>query len=166
MVKRRKSSSKAAVPSLPENREVVRIKVTSMGEGGVGKSCLIKRYCEGRFVSRYIATIGVDFGVKPVDIGDYEVRVNFWDLSGHPEFFDVRNEFYKDTQAAMLVFDVTSKKSFESLDSWYREARFFSKFLDLSYQVASTGKPGFFENPGFPVPDCWYGGASIYLEKG
>ena len=102
-------------------REANSIKVTSMGEGGVGKSCLIKRYCEGKFVSRYIATIGIDYGVKPVKVEDLEVRVNFWDLSGHPEFFDVRNEFYKDTQGAMLVYDVTSKKSFKHLADWLDE---------------------------------------------
>lgn len=40
----------------------------------------------------------MDFGVKKVMIDGREVRVNFWDLSGQPEFFEVRNEFYKDTQ--------------------------------------------------------------------
>lgn len=97
-----------------------------MGEGGVGKSCLIKRYCEERFVQRYISTIGVDFGVKPVTIFDYQVKVNFWDLSGHPEFFEVRNEFYKDTQGALLVYDVSSRKSFQALDMWLKEAAKFS----------------------------------------
>ena len=75
-----------------------------------------------QFVSKYIATIGVDFGVRSVTIGGVEVKVNFWDLSGHPEFFDVRNEFYKDTQGAILVYDVGSKRSFESLDGWLKEA--------------------------------------------
>ena len=79
-----------------------RIKIISMGSGGSGKSCLIKRYCEERFVSKYIATIGVDYGVKPATVDGVEVRVNFWDLSGHPEFFEVRNEFYKDAQGAIL----------------------------------------------------------------
>ena len=74
---------------------------------------------------RYIATIGVDYGVKPVKVGDFQVRVNFWDLSGHPEFFEVRNEFYKDTQGAMLVYDVTSKKSFSRLSDWLEEASRF-----------------------------------------
>jgi DnaJ family protein C protein 27 len=59
-----------------------RIKVLSLGSCGSGKSCLIKRYCEERFVSKYITTIGVDYGVKPVQIDGCEVRVNFWDLSG------------------------------------------------------------------------------------
>lgn len=72
-----------------------RIKIISMGAGACGKSCLIKRFCEERFVTKYIATIGVDYGVKPVTVDGIDVRVNFWDLSGHPEFFEVRNEFYK-----------------------------------------------------------------------
>jgi len=101
--------------------KVLRIKVISMGEGGSGKSCLIKRYCEEKFVSKYITTIGVDFGVKSVVIDDTEVKVNFWDLSGHPEFFDVRNEFYKDSQGGILVYDATSRKSFDALDSWMIE---------------------------------------------
>jgi GTPase SAR1 family protein len=42
----------------------LRIKIISMGAPGVGKSCLIKRYCEEKFVSKYIGTIGVDYGVK------------------------------------------------------------------------------------------------------
>ena len=65
-----------------------RIKVLSMGSAGTGKSCLIKRYCEERFVSKYIATIGVDYGVKPVKVDQVDIRVNFWDLSGHKEFFE------------------------------------------------------------------------------
>lgn len=51
-----------------------------------------------QFVSRYISTIGVDFGVKNVKIDGHDISINFWDLSGHPEFFEVRNEFYRDTQ--------------------------------------------------------------------
>lgn len=98
-------------------------KVLSMGSAGAGKSCLIKRYCEERFVSKYIATIGVDYGVKPVTIDRIgEFRINFWDLSGHSEFFEVRNEFYKDTQGCLLVYDVTSRDSFNQLDDWLAEA--------------------------------------------
>ena len=75
-----------------DKSKLIRIKITSLGDGGTGKSCIIKRYCEEKFVSRYISTIGVDFGVKPMEINGYDVKVNFWDLSGHPEFYDVRND--------------------------------------------------------------------------
>merc|ERR1712159_183453 len=102
-------------------RDIVRIKVVSMGEAGVGKSCIIKRYCEEQFVSRYISTIGVDFGVKSVDVNGVETKVNFWDLAGAPEFFEVRNEFYKDTQGAILVYDVSKKVTFDALPAWVKE---------------------------------------------
>ena len=53
--------------------------------------------------------------VKPLVVQDYEVKVNFWDLSGHPEFFEVRNEFYKDTQGIILVYDVSQRITFQAL---------------------------------------------------
>ena len=74
----------------------------------------------------------MDFGVRSVNIDNIEVKVNFWDLSGHPEFFEVRNEFYKDAQGAILVYDVGSKRSFESLDTWLKEsAKFGAKGLKV-----------------------------------
>lgn len=51
-----------------------------------------------QFVSKYISTIGIDYGVKPVTVNGESARINFWDLSGHPDFFEIRNEFYKDSQ--------------------------------------------------------------------
>ena len=60
--------------------------------------------------------------MKSVVVDRAEIKANFWDLSGHPEFFEVRNEFYKDTQGCILVFDVTSRKSFESMEGWIAEA--------------------------------------------
>tara|TARA_B110001452_G_scaffold13058_2_gene10815 strand:+ start:2389 stop:2640 length:252 start_codon:yes stop_codon:yes gene_type:complete len=51
-------------PALPPAKQATRMKVISIGNEGVGKSCLIKRYCEEKFVSKYISTIGVDFGVR------------------------------------------------------------------------------------------------------
>ena len=63
----------------------MRIKLMSMGPAASGKSCLIKRFCEERFVSKYISTIGVDYGVKPYSANGTMVKLNFWDLSGDPE---------------------------------------------------------------------------------
>mmetsp|Transcript_32544 Transcript_32544/g.77231 ORF Transcript_32544/g.77231 Transcript_32544/m.77231 type:complete len:186 (+) Transcript_32544:402-959(+) len=113
--------SSVTVPK-PPRRNVIRIKVISMGDASSGKSCLIKRYCEEKFVQKYISTIGVDFGVKSVVVDSHQVKANFWDLAGGQEYFEVRNEFYRDAQGALLTFDVGSRASFESLDSWVQEA--------------------------------------------
>ncbi|KAG5485522.1 hypothetical protein LSCM1_07608 [Leishmania martiniquensis] len=55
-------------PTLPSSLDYPRIKLLAIGDAGVGKSCVIKRYCEGRFVAKYIPTIGIDFGVKKVAV--------------------------------------------------------------------------------------------------
>eukprot|EP00239_Pterosperma_sp_CCMP1384_P012032 CAMPEP_0197865030 /NCGR_PEP_ID=MMETSP1438-20131217/43430_1 /TAXON_ID=1461541 /ORGANISM="Pterosperma sp., Strain CCMP1384" /LENGTH=250 /DNA_ID=CAMNT_0043483433 /DNA_START=443 /DNA_END=1195 /DNA_ORIENTATION=- len=103
--------------------QVLRIKIISMGDAGTGKSCLIKRYCEEKFVQKYIGTIGVDYGVKAVKMGNVDVRVNLWDLAGSSDYFEVRNEFYRDAQGCLLVYDVTSRASFEALDAWIQEGQ-------------------------------------------
>lgn len=103
----------------------MRIKLISMGDTRVGKSCLIKRFCEDKFVSKYIPTIGVDYGVKPVSFGEHEVRLNLWDLAGPAEYLEVRNEMYKDAQGCLLVYDTTNRASFDMLGSWVEESRKF-----------------------------------------
>ncbi len=114
------ASGELRVP-LQAVQAAARIKVISLGDSGTGKSCLIKRYCEDKFVAKHVATIGIDFGVKPVNVEGSPVRVNFFDFAGGPEYFDIRNEFYKDAQGALLVFDVTSKPTLDALDKWLRE---------------------------------------------
>lgn len=114
----------SATPKASSTRgpRAIRVKVLSVGSENTGKSCLIKRYCEGRFVTKYITTIGVDYGVKPVQVLGHNVKVNFFDTSGGSEYKDIRVEFYGDTQAAVMVYDVTNPKSFADLDSWLEEA--------------------------------------------
>ncbi|XP_065897917.1 dnaJ homolog subfamily C member 27-like [Dysidea avara] len=102
---------------------VIRIKVITLGAAECGKSCLIKRYCEKRFISKYMATIGIDYGVAKVMLDDYEVRVDVFDMAGQPFFYDVRNEFYKDVNGAIVVYDVTNQTSFNALDDWITEFR-------------------------------------------
>lgn len=123
------SSTNGSVTAMPRAppRQYIRIKILSGGDGGSGKSCLIKRYCEQKFVTRYISTIGVDFGVRVVPLPDgKDLKVNFWDLSGQPEFFQVRSEFYANTQGMLLVYDMTSVSSFACLPQWLRECKQFS----------------------------------------
>jgi len=91
------------------------IKILSVGDPEVGKSCLIKRYCEGRFVQRYISTIGIDYGVKKINMQGKKVSVNFFDLSGNSDYTDIRNEFYRDSQGVIMVFETCTKSTFQNL---------------------------------------------------
>ena len=102
---------------------LLRFKIVSLGKVQVGKSCLIKRYCEKRFVSKYMATIGIDYGVTRIRVRNYDIQMNIFDCSGHPLFYEVRNEFYRDVQAILLVFDLSNRRSFEALEYWLWEIR-------------------------------------------
>ncbi|KNE63130.1 small GTP-binding protein domain [Allomyces macrogynus ATCC 38327] len=98
-----------------------RIKIVTLGDAASGKSCLIRRYCERRYTSKYIATIGIDYGLRQVLVRDQPVKVNFWDMAGDRSYFHIRNEFYRDTHGVILTFDVTVKKSFSALETWAKE---------------------------------------------
>ncbi|KAK2156924.1 hypothetical protein LSH36_202g08001 [Paralvinella palmiformis] len=97
--------------------------VVGIGNTGVGKTCLIKHFCESKFTSGYQPTVGVDYGFKIHNVFGKEVRVHLWDLSGGHEYNDVRNELYVGTDAVFLVYDVTDQASFDSLDVWMRELK-------------------------------------------
>lgn len=108
----------------------LRIKIISLGDASSGKSCIIKRYCEKRFVPKYMQTIGIDYGVTKYNDSELDVRVNIFDFAGHPIFYEVRNEFYRDTQGVILVYDVTNRESFRHLDDWLLEMRKFTSDTD------------------------------------
>jgi len=101
-------------------------KVIVLGDGAVGKTSIVHRYVTEKFQKRYNATIGVDILNKTLkitkEITDYEVNLNLWDIGGQEHFKLVRGKFYKQAIAALLIFDVTNKRSFENLNSWVEEA--------------------------------------------
>jgi DnaJ family protein C protein 27 len=102
---------------VPPPKDPFRYKLVVVGEPTTGKTAIVRRWAEDSFNTKYDATIGVDFFAKNVS----GIVLNVWDMSGHPEFFEVRNEFYKDCQGLCLVYDVTQRRTFDALDMWLRE---------------------------------------------
>ena len=76
---------------------------------------LKQRYCEKRFVSRYLPTIGIDYGATRIFVDKREVSIHIFDTSGSPLFAEVRNEFYRDTHGIVLAFDVCRRETFDAL---------------------------------------------------
>ena len=103
--------------------EKVQKKILLLGDGAVGKTSLVHRFVEGVFNERYKATIGVDIFSKNVSTSNGEVELQLWDLSGQAHFSAVRSKFYNKADGALLVFDLTNKKTFENLDSWLDETK-------------------------------------------
>ena len=99
------------------------MKIISIGNQEVGKSCLIKRYCEEKFVERYISTIGIDYGVKKLKIKGQQIAINFFDMSGNEDYKAIRTDFYEGSSGVLMVFDVDNRDSFNSLIHWEDEMK-------------------------------------------
>ena len=92
------------------------------GSFGVGKTSIRRSYFGETFISDHLSTLGADFAVKRVDISDEVVlELQIWDLAGQPGFENLRQRFFKGAAAAFMVFDLTRRETFESLDNWFEQ---------------------------------------------
>jgi len=96
----------------------VALKVVIVGNGGVGKSSMIQRYCRGTFTKDYKKTIGVDFLERQIEVDGEEVRLMLWDTAGQEEFDAITKAYYRGAQACVLAFSTTDRDSFEAAHSW------------------------------------------------
>lgn len=100
-------------------------KITIIGDGGVGKTSLIKKYTQGEFQEDYISTIGAQFSIYEQKIDGDDIKLFFWDLAGQDDFQIIRSSFYEDSKAVIIVYSLErNNKGYESLKNvmkWYNE---------------------------------------------
>ena len=98
-------------------------KIVLIGNVAVGKSSIIKRFVHNQFNNNYLGTIGTELSKKSLLISENKmVNLSIWDTCGQERFRTVTRQYYRDTQAILLVFDLTNEKSFNDMQSWYDEA--------------------------------------------
>lgn len=93
-----------------------------IGESGVGKSCLLLQFTDKRFEPLFDMTIGVEFGARTIQINNQEVKLQIWDTAGQESFRSITRSYYRGACGALLVFDVTNRSSFQSLQGWLDDA--------------------------------------------
>ena len=96
-------------------------KIISVGSNAVGKTSLIRRFTDNIFEETYIATLGVDFAVKQVRLQDCNVELKLFDTAGEEKFGTLRSYYYRGAQGAIVVFDLTRRKSFDWLNEWLKQ---------------------------------------------
>ncbi|KAK9459463.1 putative TEM1-GTP-binding protein of the ras superfamily [Lipomyces oligophaga] len=103
------------------------IKVGMIGDAQIGKTSLMVKYVEGSFDEDYIQTLGVNFMEKTISIRDTEITFSIWDLGGQKEFVNMLPLVSNDAVAILFMFDLTRKKTLNSIKEWYRQARGFNR---------------------------------------
>jgi small GTP-binding protein len=78
------------------------------------------RFSEDDFNSTFIATIGIDFKIRTIDIDGKKIKLQIWDTAGQERFRTITTAYYRGAMGIMLVYDVTNAKSFENIHLWMR----------------------------------------------
>ena len=89
----------------------------------VGKTSLITRFMYDSFDSTYQATIGIDFLSKTMYLEDRTVRLQLWDTAGQERFRSLIPSYIRDSSVAVVVYDITSQKSFAQTRKWVDDVR-------------------------------------------
>jgi Ras-related protein Rab-21 len=98
-------------------------KCVTLGEGRVGKSSLIIRYTLDAFDEEHPPTMKASFVEKRINIESCSIVLNLWDTAGQERFHALGPIYYRDADAALLVFDVTDEESFVKVKRWISELR-------------------------------------------
>ena len=106
---------------MPNQR--LQAKVVLLGEGRVGKTSLVLRFCKDTYSDSQAPTIQASFLDKVVSVGDSRVSLAIWDTAGQERFHALGPIYYRDADSALLVFDITDPDSFIKVKSWVKELR-------------------------------------------
>jgi Ras-related protein Rab-11A len=106
-----------------EEGEEYLFKVVIIGDSAVGKSNLLSRYARNEFNLHSKATIGVEFQTQSMEIDGKEVKAQIWDTAGQERFRAVTSAYYRGAVGALIVYDISRRTTFESVERWLEELK-------------------------------------------
>ena len=105
-----------------DDKDLETLKIVLIGESGVGKTSIISQFIDQIFQNDQQSTIGGTFSTKTIKCGNGKIlKLEIWDTAGQERYRSVTKMFYKDANAAILVYDITNKFSFEVLQKYWIE---------------------------------------------
>lgn len=102
------------------------LKVVILGDGGVGKSCLMNRFVSNHFDEHSFHTIGVEFLNKDIEINGEAYTLQIWDTAGQERFKTLRTPFYRGSDICLLTYAVDDRTSFKNLALWRTEFLYYA----------------------------------------
>ena len=96
-------------------------KVVMLGAASTGKTSIVNRYISNQFSDSNESTIGAAFASKIIKNGDREINLEIWDTGGSEKYRSLAPMYYRDTNSAIIVFDLTSKPTLRAAQDWLNE---------------------------------------------
>eukprot|EP00440_Ansanella_granifera_P021326 gb/GFBE01023151.1/.p1 GENE.gb/GFBE01023151.1/~~gb/GFBE01023151.1/.p1 ORF type:complete len:202 (+),score=45.55 gb/GFBE01023151.1/:1-606(+) len=97
------------------------VKLLLLGDSAVGKSSLLMRFCENKFDSNFVLTIGVDFKWKQVERNGRKLKLQVWDTAGQERFRTITPAYYRSAMGVVICYDITDKSTFENVGYWLEQ---------------------------------------------
>ena len=98
------------------------LKFIILGDSNVGKTSLLLNYTDNYFVDSHVATIGIDYKIKIINMNGVNLKLQIWDTSGQERFRSLTYNFLKNANGIIFVYDITNKKTFEGVKEWIKDA--------------------------------------------
>ena len=96
-------------------------KLILVGDSYVGKTNIMSQYIKKEFNLNSKSTVGVEFGTKIIKIDDKIVKAQIWDTAGQERYKSITSAYYKGAKGAFIVYDITCKTTFDSVDKWIQD---------------------------------------------
>jgi small GTP-binding protein len=108
----------AATASGGHTTDIEIVKCIVIGDSGAGKSSILSRFTENRFLDESNQTIGVEFASRLVQLKDRSVKLHIWDTAGQERYRSITRSYYRGAALCIIVYDVTRRESFEHVANW------------------------------------------------
>jgi len=97
------------------------LKILTIGESAVGKTCILLRFTDNKFLKTHLTTIGIDYKSKVIKVNNFSVKLKIWDTAGQERFRNITQQYYKGADGILLVYDITERNSFEKVREWMKQ---------------------------------------------
>ena len=98
-------------------------KILLLGDSAVGKTCFFMQYTENTFHEVHMSTVGLDHKTKNVQIDGKTYKIQIWDTAGQERFRTITKNYFKGAHGIILIYDVTSNDTFESVRNWIKQIK-------------------------------------------
>ncbi|XP_076841951.1 EF-hand calcium-binding domain-containing protein 4B isoform X2 [Brachyhypopomus gauderio] len=93
-------------------------KVVLVGNSCVGKTSLLRRFCDGCFYPGTSATVGIDYSVKTLTVDNSHVALQMWDTAGQERYRSITKQFFRKADGVVVMYDITNEQTFTAVRSW------------------------------------------------
>nr|XP_057942218.1 EF-hand calcium-binding domain-containing protein 4B [Doryrhamphus excisus] len=101
-------------PSAPDRL----FKIVLVGNSSVGKTSLLRRFCDDCFHPDTSATVGIDYSVKTIIVDNSQVALQIWDTAGQERYRSITKQFFRKADGVVVMYDITVEQSFTAVRQW------------------------------------------------